>query len=408
MSTISKNTGLTKLLPQFIKDLNRLQPEYASADRIWQLYVRTGGKPKDWAMLRVTHYQETYYVAWTLSDLALELDSQGRPRTPAGEKFAGKEARKLAYALKHLNRQVRRVTTDWARFYRQTVRHYPLTMRYGTLPKGILWEYYPDTYRVDIELGKEFTREFITHVRAYKFHQEYKGHHKKMTLALYMRYCEVAYLANTAQLKRAIEPGMSGLEMYQRFADGRHEGLTELPTSSAEAFAKWYRSSRGGGHPWEIYRGGNTTHIDLGVIERHERWSVYLRGSSTRRMAETIRIALALTKANLPVEIHDAEKLMLRLLGMDNIGIIPDYVSGHRAAQNFDDADEVFDCAHLRDLPRYNRILPFVTWKRLTPLRPLMLSLKSRPTIQSVASDTLSAPDSTHAVYPDAAAPACQ
>ena len=99
---------------------------------------------------------------------------------------------------------------------------------------------------------------------------------------------------------------------------------------------------------------------------------------------------------------------MLRLLGMDNVGIIPDYLIGHRAAQNFDVTDKVFDCAHLRDLPRYNWVLPFVTWKPLTPLRPLMVSLKSRPTSQNVAGDTLSAPDSTHAVYPNATAPAYQ
>ena len=114
MSTTAKNTGLTKLLPQFIKDLNRLQPEYSSADRIWQLHLRTGDKPKDWTMLCVTHYQETYYVGWTLCDLSLELDLQGRPRTPVVEKLAGKEARKLAYALKQLNRQVRRIKQDWA------------------------------------------------------------------------------------------------------------------------------------------------------------------------------------------------------------------------------------------------------------------------------------------------------
>jgi hypothetical protein len=41
---------ITKLLPQFVKDLNRLQPEYSSADRIWRLPMRTGDKPKDWAM----------------------------------------------------------------------------------------------------------------------------------------------------------------------------------------------------------------------------------------------------------------------------------------------------------------------------------------------------------------------
>lgn len=125
-------------------------------------------------------------------------------------------------------------------------------------------------------------------------------------------------------------------------------------------------------------------------------------------MAETIRIALALTKANLSVEIDDAEKLMLRLLGMDNVGIIPEDLSGHRATQYFDEADEVFDCAHLRDLPRNNRILPFVTWKPIAPLRPLVVSLRLRPTIQNVAGDTSSAPDSAHAVYANAAAPACQ
>ena len=88
-------------------------------------------------------------------------------------------------------------------------------------------------------------------------------------------------------------------------------------------------------------------------------------------MAETIRIALALTEADLPVEIHNAEELASRLLGQDNVGIVPEYISTHRADQDFDAADKVFDCLHLRDLPRNNRVLPFVTWKPLAPLRPL-------------------------------------
>jgi len=322
-------------------------------------------------MLRATHYKEVYYLSWTLDDLSLELDSQGQARSPADENLAGIDGNKLAYALKYFNRQVRRIEQDWVRVYRQTARHYPLTMRYGTLPKAILWKYYPDIYRVDTELEKARVREFVALVRAHKFQKEYAGHHEKMTLARYMRYCKEAYLANATQQKSAVEPRMSGLDMYRQLADGRHEGLTELPANSADAFAKWYRSGRGGGHPWEIYRGGNTTHIDLGVTEGREGWSVFLQGSSTTRMAETIRIALALAKANLPVEIHDAEKLMSRLLGMDNLGIIPEYLNNHRAAQYFDDADEVFDCAHLRDLARNNRILTFMTWKPLAPLRPL-------------------------------------
>lgn len=88
MSTKEKNTGVKTLLPEFIKDLDRLQPEYSYADRIWQLHLRTGHKPKDWVMLRVTHYQETYYLSWTLCELTLELDSRGLARTSAGENLA--------------------------------------------------------------------------------------------------------------------------------------------------------------------------------------------------------------------------------------------------------------------------------------------------------------------------------
>jgi len=372
MSTREK-AGVTELLPRFIKDLNLLQPEYSSADRIWRLPLRTGDSRKDWTMLSVTHYKETYYLSWTLDNLSLELDSQGHARSGAGENLDRIKGKKLAYALKHFHHQVRQIERDWVRVYRETLRDYPLTMRYGTVPKAILWKYYPDTYRVDIELGKTPVREFIAHERAYKFHEEYRGHQKKMTLALYMQYCKVAYQANAARRKGAIEPATSGLDMYRRFADGRHEGLTELPVNSADAFANWYRSRQGGGHPWEIYRGGNTTHIDLGIIERHNGWSVFLGGSSTTRMAETIRIALALAKADLPVEIHDAQKLTLRLLGMDNVVIIPEYLPNHRAAQCFDNVDEVFDCAHLQDLSRSNRIMPFIAWRPLVSLRPLAI-----------------------------------
>ncbi|MCP4630633.1 MAG: hypothetical protein GY850_45035 [bacterium] len=119
-----------------------------------------------------------------------------------------------------------------------------------------------------------------------------------------------------------------------------------------------------------MYRGGNTTDIDMGVTEKADGWSVFLRGSSTSRMAQTIRIALVLAKEELPVEIHDAEELRTRLLGMENMGIIPKFILNHRASQNFEKEDRVYDCAHLYDFSRKNRILPFISWKSIDPLRP--------------------------------------
>ena len=51
-----------------------------------------------------------------------------------------------------------------------------------------------------------------------------------------MKYCKVAYTANLRHFKGAIAKEMSGLKMYKRLADGRHEGLVELPLESADAF----------------------------------------------------------------------------------------------------------------------------------------------------------------------------
>jgi hypothetical protein len=360
---------IVRLFPQFIKDINRIQPKYSLSDRVWQLPMRFGPGPKDWTMVHVTRYENTYYCYWTEWDLSLELSMKGKIKKPAYWGLDDEDSRKFSYMLTRFATVARRITKDWLRVYRETLKNFPLDMRYGIMPKGVVWKYYPEWYRVDIDLGKMKTAQFVKHVRTGGFRSDYAGHHREMSLALYTRYCKVAYTANLRRFSGAIEKGMSGLEMYQRLADGRHEGLVELPLESADAFRQWYHSGRGGGHPWEVYRGGNTTHVDLGVTEKADGWSVFLRGSSTSRMAETIRIALALVKEGLPVEIHDAEELQTRLLGMDNLGIIPKFIINHRASQNFEKADRVYDCAHLHDFGRKNRILPFVSWKSIAPLR---------------------------------------
>jgi hypothetical protein len=248
-----------QLLPRFIEDLNRLQPEYSYADRIWQLPMRTGEKPKNWAMVFVTHYQDTYYFSWTKHRLSLQIDTKGKLVASENDHLDTGDLKKLAWALEHFHRKVTRIEKDWVSVYRETVCEYPLAMRYGIVPQSIVWKYYPDTYRVDVELGKKRVAQFIALTRDYKFREEFGGHHKKMTLGLFMR----------------------------------------------------------------------------------------------------------------PIEVSGADDFVLRLLGMDNVGLIPDYRMNHRASQDFESADKVFDCAHLHDLPRYNRILPFVTWKALAPLRPL-------------------------------------
>jgi hypothetical protein len=167
--------------------------------------------------------------------------------------------------------------------------------------------------------------------------------------------------------------------MYVLYADGRHEGLLEIKGDSEKEFADWidgrHPKRTGGGHPWEIKRGGNTTHIDLSVyrpsLHSKDGFKIELRGPSIGRLKETIQMFLAIHDASLPIAITDPEAIRKRLLGQDNIGIVPAYDSLHRANQRFREDQCVHDVLRYDDLGRNKRrIAPFITLEPLPLLKP--------------------------------------
>jgi len=113
-------------------------------------------------------------------------------------------------------------------------------------------------------------------------------------------------------------------ELYLKHADGRDDGLLELDEASAEAFETWYFDRKQqGGHPWEVCRGGNSTHISLYVIHDAQGWSFRLAGSSMGRSVETVKFFLALTEQGYPVSLSDGKEILAMLKGEDYIGIVP-------------------------------------------------------------------------------------
>jgi hypothetical protein len=199
-----------------------------------------------------------------------------------------------------------------------------------------------------------------------------------MTAADFFKYCRIAYLAGKRKEDK-VDESLSGREMYARYADGRHEGLLDIDPDSKQEFADWIDGAhprRGsGGHPWEIKRGGNTTHIDLMVLRpslyRKDGFKVELRGESIGRMVETMRMLLAIHEAGPPISISNPESVRKRLLALDNIGIIPSYAPLHRANQYFEKDKNVFDVMYYDDLGRFkSRITPFITWEQLPILKP--------------------------------------
>ena len=85
-----------------------------------------------------------------------------------------------------------------------------------------------------------------------------------------------------------------------------------------------------------------------------------------------MRMFLAIHDANLPVTIANPDSVRKRLLGQDNIGIIPSYTSLHRANQHFSQDKDVFDVIHYDTIGRFKRrITPFIIWEPLPVLKPI-------------------------------------
>lgn len=135
----------------------------------------------------------------------------------------------------------------------------------------------------------------------------------------FYRFCAMGYAANHYEHTK-----LTPIEQYKKYADGRDDGLSEINPESPEAFDYWLHSrSRRGGHPWEVCRGGNSTHVSLYISNDEKGYYICLAGSSVGRCIETIRFFIALHKAGLPVTICDAGLLCQRLLGNELIGIVP-------------------------------------------------------------------------------------
>jgi len=131
-------------------------------------------------------------------------------------------------------------------------------------------------------------------------------------------------------------------------ADGRDGGLKGIAGDSQEAFYDWYQGSdRIGAHPWEICRGGNSTHISLYVMYDDDSWKLRLAGSSIARVEETVKMAIALYDKNIPFTLDDAEGILHMVTGNDYIGIVPDYIIPRYCHSLFPNKDKIIDFINL-------------------------------------------------------------
>jgi hypothetical protein len=383
---------LTTSIFAFVRELGDFSYELSSLDRVWNIMFPD--KRGQWHHLNINKYKDTFYITHVDGgDYGLEvewkkgvrpIDSMGAPN------FSVENHGQLATVWEELIESARKWLKfdrkDWIKANKRTQVEYPLHHRYGIVPNAFIRASLPDVYRLDKELGKGRTRKLVRLVEEGFFFKTENTEISSMTAADYFKYCKIAYLAGKRK-QDTVDESLSGREMYRRYADGRHDGLMDIDPASEQEFADWidgkHRKRKGGGHPWEIKRGGNTTHIDLTVSRlssyRQKGFKVELRCESIARMVETMRMFLAIHEAKLPISIANPEGIRKRLLAQDNIGIIPSYASLHRANQHFSQDKDVFDVMHYDDLGRFKRrITPFITWEPLPILVPRDACIRQR------------------------------
>lgn len=194
----------------------------------------------------------------------------------------------------------------------------PAKHRTGTILRKDLWEVFPDVHEEYFEnLPQAEVDAFLAH--AISDPAQLPGRLRNLTANDFFRCCALGYKANNYE-----GTDLDYRDQYLKHADGRHGGMCEIALDSSDSFDAWYHSSEHHGcHPWEVCRGGNSTHIDLYVVEDEDGYYLRVAGTSTWRSVEAIKFFLALHNAGMPVVIREAELLKDRLRGMEKVGIVP-------------------------------------------------------------------------------------
>jgi hypothetical protein len=375
--------NFTENVHALIGELKHFDYAIESIDHIWDIiFSHKTSRQTGYHYIRVTKYKDTFYIGHMDGKLC-SLEVQKGVSVQAAPSFGSSyedgrhdPAKAWDGLISSARSWLKVVKKDWIKANRQVWSSYPLNRRYGIVCNSLVRESLSDMYQIDQELGKAKTKQFIKLVE-----QGDVGDYKKpivpsMTADDFFHYCKIAYIAGQRK-DDTVDKNLSGRQMYERYADGRDEGLLKIVGDSKEEFADWidgkHPKKTGGGHPWEIKRGGNTTHIDLSVsrpMYDKQGFEICLRGRSFNRLKETICMFLAIHEAGLPITIDDPTGIRKRLLGQDNIGIVPSGHSLHRANQHFHKNDSVYDVMHYDDLGRYkSRIKPLITWEPLPILK---------------------------------------
>ncbi len=375
--------------------LEKIEPHMEGRDSSWSLWLKTErgvledfGDYEDYLEAEEVTSPEEFESLWRMEypdELQWRRTSVTRYQDRLFFRFGGKlafdvnlesgkfleinidddEASKLVtWLLDEISAEVRRFLQDPDVYNRELERNLPLSRRLGRVRRGDLWDSASEARPLYDELGAERLEKF----REFALQPDPEATIDQMTLSHFLSCCRICYMACDY---KQLDPSMTLRELYQAMADGRDEGLMELPSDDPAAFSGWYRGSRFGGHPWEICRGGNSTHISLYVMESGDGWQLRLAGFSTVRAVETAKMAVALFERDVPFTLEYKEEMLRMVTGEDLLGIVPGDIPLGYNHGSFPKQDRIHSFIHLDIIEEVCEPVPdSITWYPLERLEP--------------------------------------
>lgn len=236
----------------------------------------------------------------------------------------------------------------------------PPQHRTGTLVRKYLWDAFPDARTSFFKnISPADVAEFVKCASEQDSdRRRLTNHLKEMTANDFFSFCALGYKENNYE---GCE--LTPREQYYKHADGRDDGLGEIDGDSPEAFHEWYNDrNHHGGHPWEVCRGGNSTHVSLYVHEDEDGYTLTVAGDAWTRTVESVKFYLALHRAGLPVYMMEAAALADRLTEKEKIGIVPEGVMPAYCHSYFPN-EHIIDFMNLPDENR-EELLPHCVWQK--------------------------------------------
>lgn len=320
--------------------------------------------PVKWYSFTVATYQDQEYF-YINSGLCFTIDKKNAPYH--SEEFRDRELKKILELISTRIREILSTIKNDVHGYNTYLdKTLPYQQRTGRIIRKKYWDIcFKDAERLNEKLGRYHIEIVKTIVERQKKIKKTLVH-SDISADDFFRYCEICYDANNYfdESTEIFSPG----EKYKRMSDGRNGGLIEINPKSGDDFRKWYKSGRSlGAHPWEICRGGNSTHISLMVSQVEGGWNLILAGSSRVRVEETVRMAVALYDNYIPFILHEGEEILQMITGNDYIGIVPDHFTPRYCHSLFPAEDRIIDFMNLGHEYR-DEIISNAYWYPLDPV----------------------------------------